>query len=274
MKDWGKILEELDRIIPKYEHYSGKYHSCINLYKKPDKPTPRQQSLFQTHFDLVYDMFGTLEQTYVAKTAKIRAISRNLKISEKEAKKLFEKVEQRKCEEEAWEYYLRNKEWYDFLERPDAQKLLNLKVEAINALYEEHLRTYEVKHWVKIDLGDETFGSSFYEGDVQTWLNIKSLTKEEWAELIKSNRFILLEGDPETLFDYDFQERKEKEAVKIEPKAIKCKKCGVELEHNIISLNQKLGWREFSCLKCAGVTEEWAESAIRYYKSTGCTMFE
>lgn len=118
----------------------------------------------------------------------------------------------------------------------------------------------------------------FWDGIGQfplSWAVQKMRITEKDLRIVYARKFARVAlGDESTLFTAHtfYAPKPGDEPPRKEYEPPKCSKCGKELTYNEVGLCSKLGWKDI-CQQCAGVSDEWVKDAIRYYKSTGCSLF-
>lgn len=285
------VLEELEKNIPQYKRPEGEFTYLIlppwriksSIFKGA---MAEQLSLFPSIEDEIYQDMPKLLKQYKGTSTRIKNIAKNYGISINKAQKLYKAAFEKFVYELNRKHYLENKEYFDWLETPEAAAYIKQYIQKCDEEYERRKREFEQRiregkeHVVRIEVNDNElqklldnpfYANIQYYGPFSALIQSSGLTEHD-AKILWVNKHIQIEkGNPETILSYDFPPKRTENHNKF-----KCIICGAELDYNDIGINKKLGAKHerfFKCPKCIGITDDKKESIVRFYRSTGCNMF-
>jgi len=222
------------------------------------------------------------------KSTMIKEIAKKYDIDLKKAKRVFETVYDIFVYELNRQHYLENKEYFDWLETPEAEELIRQYNAKCDEEYERRMREFDQRlregkeHVVNIEVDDNEleklldnpfYAHLEYHGPLSGLLLVPGLTEHD-AKILWAKGYIKIEhGNPDTILQYEFSAKKEEDEDR--PRYV-CVECGMPLDYNDIGLNKKLGAKNeqfYKCPRCLGLTEEQEDELIEFYKSSGCRMF-
>jgi hypothetical protein len=256
---------------------------CITEPVAFTPPPLVQGELFDGGLNQVLNMVPELVDRAKKKPARIRRLAKALGIDEKAARKLYEQAIQIHDHREAYQRYLRCKEYWDWRRSPEA----GIEIERYRAEMDELFRRaaeVPVRHYVEIhhvdqevarllDSGFWDAGGGYY-GPMDWLVDMGVITRKDVEVLLKRGYLRVTKGHQETLLtDYDYPVTIGRDR-RAQP--IRCSECKTVLDYNIVGINHKLGRTEeayYRCLTCLGLSEEQAYSIIGRYKSSGCPLF-
>jgi len=242
-----------------------------------------QGDLFDGGLNQVLNMMPELVDRAKKKPARIRRLAKALGIDEKAARKLYGQAIQIHDHREAYQRYLRCKEYWDWRRSPEA----GIEIDRYRAEMDELFRSaaeVPVRHYVEIhhvdqevarllDSGFWDAGGGYY-GPMDWLVDMGVITRRDAEILLRRGYLRVTQGDPETLLtDYAYPEQAMGRWL---DDRIRCGECKAVLDYNLVGLNHKLGRTEeahYRCLACLGLSEEQAYSIIGRYKSSGCPLF-
>ena len=255
---------------------------CITEPVAFTPPPLVQGDLFDGGLNQVLNMMPELVDQAKNKPARIRRLAKALGIDEKAARKLYEQAIQIHDHREAYQRYLRCKEYWDWRRSPEA----GIEIERYRAEMDELFRRaaeVPVRHYVEIHhvdqevarlLDSDFWAAGGYYGPIDWLVDERLITRRDAEILLRRGYLRVTKGDPETLLtDYAYPEQAMGRWL---DDRIRCGECKAVLDYNLVGLNHKLGRTEeahYRCLACLGLSEEQAYSIIGRYKSSGCPLF-
>lgn len=285
------VLEELEKNIPQYKRPEGEFAYLIlppwriksSIFKGA---MAEQLSLFPSIEDEIYQDMPKLLSEYQRASTRIKSIAKKYSISINKAKKLYKVAFDKFVYELNRKHYLENKEYFDWLETPEAAAYIKQYIQKCDEEYERRINEFEervkkgLEHVVRLEVNDPElekildnpfFANVIYYGPFSTLLEGPGLTEYD-ARILWTRGYIQIEhGNPDTILNYNFPPKRTDN-----PDKFRCIICGAELDYNDIGINKKLGAKHerfFKCPKCIGITDDKKESIVRFYRSTGCNMF-
>lgn len=253
------------------------------------KQQPAQQlSLIRSIEDEVFEMMPKLLKTHKRKSTQVKEIAKKYSLSLSKAKRIYEVAYDMFVYELNRKHYLENKEYFDWLEKPETAEFIRQYIKKCDEEYERRRREFEQclregeEHVVSIETDDEEleklldnpfYAHLEYHGPLSGLILAPGLTEHD-AKILWAKGYIKIEhGNPDTILQYEFSAKKEED--ENIPRYV-CVECGMPLDYNDVGLNKKLGAKSeqfYKCPRCLGMTEEQEEEVIQFYKSGGCRMF-
>ena len=281
---WDDRPEYEDSTDPAIMRLVSPFHAPVRT------PPARQLSLMPTLEDQVEEELPRLLR-YAYETARIRAIMRRFEVSKAEAARAYRVAFKRYAEQQAYEHYKRNQAWYEWVGTEDHRRYVQAYMAELDRREKERSVEFDRKlaageeHVVKIApiedeemvrlLNNPDAARLDFHGPWQAFIDRLKLTEYDARVLVARKAVAVVMGDPETLIAkhkfYRPDDRAEREPNQEE--LIKCDVCGAVLDYNAVGLCNKLGQSPYRCAACMGLDEKEAQSIIRYYRSSGCTMF-
>ena len=266
-----------------------------HLIKRPRKDPPQKQlTLFETTEDRIKADIIKLKNKFIRKGTVIKHIAKKHELPLNKAKALYKKIVEEIRHELEYEYYIKNKDYFDWYESEEGQKEIREYINTLDKRKRKRDQIFELKlqkgkeHVVEVEIPEELktelqkildnpriANLINYHGPFSHFIKHPGLTEYDAKILHKNGCIKVIMGDEGMLFNHKFI-KKEKLIRSVEIREIErfyCE-CGKELDYNTIGLNKKLGYRtKYFCLECLGLSETEANSIMEFYKSSGCTMF-
>ena len=268
-----------------------------HLIKKPRKDPPlKQLTLFETFEDQVRTDIIKLKNKFIRKDTVIKHIAKNHELPISKAKTLYEKIVEEIRHELEYEYYIKNKDYFDWYKSEEGQKEIREYINTLEKRKQKRDQIFELKlqkgkeHVVEVVIPEELkpelqkildnpriANLVNYHGPFSHFIKHPGLTEYDAKILHKNGCIKVIMGDEGMLFNHKFIKKERLNSAKHEAEKIErfyCDNCQKELDYNTIGLNKKLGYRtKYFCLECLGLSEAEANSIMEFYKSLGCTMF-
>ncbi len=285
-------MECADFPAPRYEPPSDflTMERLIRRYHATVPPPPKQLSFVPSLEDQVEEQLPRLMLLRKQTKARIKAVAKRFGVELKPAATAYSKALQRYQHRMAYEHYLQNKAWYDWVGTDDYRRYVTEYMGEIDRRERERIAEF----WQRIEAGEEhvvsvkvkqdlwqTLGIASYHGPWQALIDTLHLT-ETGAKLMIERGVVKVEhGNPGTLISGhrywvgDAPAARKGQACTAEPVGQEkswCA-CGAEIDRNMMALNRKLGYSPPRCLACLGIDEAEAKSIIWYYRESGCTLF-
>lgn len=281
---WDDRPEYEDSTDPAIMRLVSPFHAPVRM------PPARQLSLLPTLEDQVEEELPRLLR-YAHETARIRAIMRRFEVSKAEAARAYRIAFKRYAEQRAYEHYKRNRAWYEWVGTEDFRRYVQAYMDELDKRERERKEEFERRlaageeHVVQITpiqdeevlrlLNNPDAARLDFHGPWQAFIDTVKLTEYDARILLAKKAIEIRQGDPETILSkhrfYSLADQAAREPDEVEP--IRCDACGAVLDYNTIGLCNKLGQSPYRCVACMGLDEKEAQNIIRYYKSSGCTMF-
>lgn len=280
---------------PEYEEPSDPAIArLVDPFHAPVRTPPRRQLAILPGLaaleDQVEEMMPRLLR-YAHETTRIRAIMRRFEIPKAKAAKAYAVAFRRYTEQRLYEHYKRNQAWYAWVGTEDHRRYVQAYVAELDRREKERSAEFDRRlaageeHVVQITptkdeevlrlLHNPDAARLDYHGPWQWFIDQLLLTEYDARVLVARRAVEVVMGDPATIIMkhrfYRPEDRPKRKPDEVEP--IRCDICGAVLDYNAVGLCNKLGQRPYRCVACMGLDEKEAQSIIRHYKSSGCTMF-
>lgn len=282
--------EEFEKKIPPYKRPKEFSYLILPEWRIKSvmfKQQPAQQlSLIRNIEDEVFEMMPKLLKTHKRKTTQIKEIAKRYDLNLNEAKRIYEAAYDMFVYELNRKHYLENKEYFDWLEKPETAEFIRQYIEKCDEEYERRKKEFENRiregkeHVVRIEVNDSEleklldnpfYANIQYHGPFSALIQNPGITEHDAKILLARGHIQIEMGNPDTILQYDFPPKQEENQNRYV-----CIECGAPLDYNDVGINKKLGAKHeqfFKCPKCLGITEEQEEEMIQFYRSSGCRLF-
>lgn len=284
--------EEFEKKIPHYKRPSEFTYLILPEWRIKSsmfkQQATQQLSLIKSIEDEVFEMMPKLLKTHKRKTTQIKEIAKRYDLNLNEAKRIYEAAYDMFVYELNRKHYLENKEYFDWLEKPETAEFIRQYIEKCDEEYERRKKEFENRvregkeHVVRIEVNDSEleklldnpfYASINYHGPFSALIQSPGITEHD-VKILLARGYIKIEaGNPDTILQYEFSTKREEDENR--PRYV-CVECGMPLDYNDIGLNKKLGAKDeqfYKCPRCLGLTEEHEDELIEFYRSSGCRMF-
>ena len=246
--------------------------------------TAEQESLFGLSLEEeIIAELPKIWKTCKSPAAQLKRLAKKMKIDDlKFLEKAMDRAKGMMRQRALFENYQAHKDYFNWLHTPDYYRHRDSYLDAINRRYKES----EAQGDHIIEIG-EIYNSRHDEfesrmkpfNDSRLYMSVFAvmITRRDFITLQERGMLTLMEGNPDTLDQYDFKPEEDAHKSLQPAKGQCCGVCGEPLNTEIIGVNIKLGAQEpeqYKCYSHLGISDQDAKSLIDYYRSTGCPLFE